>query len=83
MTGSRASLAPVVILSNGVAMPRIGLGTWPMNDTDAALAVAQALHIGYRHVDTAEAYGNEAGVGEGVRKSGVARSDLFVTTKFN
>lgn len=77
------ALAPTFTLANGVRMPRIGLGTWPMNDAEAASAVAQAIRLGYRLIDTAENYRNEAGVGEGLRRSGVARDEIFVTTKFN
>ena len=66
-------------LSNGIEIPKIGLGTWFTND--AAQAVRDAAAIGYRHIDTAQAYGNEAGVGEGVRTSGVARDDMFITSK--
>lgn len=76
-------LAPTVTLANGVLMPQLGLGTWPMNNAEAATAVAQALHMGYRLIDTAENYGNERGVGEGIRRSGLHRSEVFVTTKFN
>lgn len=68
-------------LSNGVKIPKVGLGTWLMDETQAAQAVREALSIGYRHIDTAQAYGNEAGVGEGIRLSGVAREQLFITTK--
>ena len=75
--------APLLTLSNGVEMPRLGLGTWPMNDAEAAETVALALDMGYRLIDTAENYENERGVGEGIRRSGVARGELFVTTKFN
>ena len=75
--------APTLTLANGVNMPLLGLGTWPMNDAEAAVAVANALDMGYRLVDTAENYENERGVGEGIRKSGVSRADVFVTTKFN
>ncbi len=75
--------APTLTLANGVSMPLLGLGTWPMNDAEAAVAVANALDMGYRLVDTAENYANERGVGEGIRKSGVSRADVFVTTKFN
>lgn len=75
--------APTVTFANGVKMPQLGLGTWPMNDAEAAVAVAQAIQLGYRLVDTAENYENERGVGEGVRNSGVPREEVFVTTKFN
>jgi 2,5-diketo-D-gluconate reductase A len=75
--------APTTLLANGVEMPQLGLGTWPMNDAEAAAAVASALGIGYRLVDTAENYGNERGVGEGIRMSGIDRSEVFVTSKFN
>ena len=75
--------APRLTLANGVEMPQLGLGTWPMNDAEAAVTVAAALAMGYRLIDTAENYENERGVGEGIRQSGVARADLFVTTKFN
>ena len=68
-------------LANGVEIPKLGLGTWFVPDGDAAQAVRDAVGIGYRHVDTAQAYGNEAGVGEGIRSCGVSRDDLFVTTK--
>ena len=63
--------APTITLANGVRMPHIGLGTWPMDDDEAALAVAGALRIGYRLIDTAENYENERGVGEGIRSSGI------------
>lgn len=68
-------------LSNGVEIPKLGLGTWFISDEDAAQAVKVAVEMGYRHIDTAQAYQNERGVGEGVRTCGVAREDLFVTTK--
>ncbi|RKS77860.1 2,5-diketo-D-gluconate reductase A [Motilibacter peucedani] len=72
-----------VQLRNGAAMPRLGLGTWPLKGAGAERAVATALQLGYRSIDTAEAYGNEDGVGAGLRASGVAREDVFVTTKFD
>jgi 2,5-diketo-D-gluconate reductase A len=75
--------APTKSLLNGVQMPALGLGTWPMDDAEAAKAVASALRSGYRLVDTAENYGNETGVGEGIRTAGLPRDDVFVTTKFN
>ena len=68
-------------LSNGVPIPKLGFGTWMIPNDDAAEAVRQAIDIGYRHIDTAQAYENERGVGEGVRTSGVPRDDIFVTTK--
>ena len=75
--------ADTVALAGGVQLPQMGLGTWPMNDDEAAVAVKSALQIGYRHLDTAENYRNEVGVGQGIRDSGVAREEVFVTTKFN
>lgn len=68
-------------LSNGVTIPQLGLGTWFIEDDKAAQAVRDAIEIGYRNIDTAQAYGNERGVGEGVRTSGVPREALFVSTK--
>ena len=70
-------------LGRGPAMPRIGLGTWPLDDAEAQRVVADALTAGYRLVDTAENYGNERGVGAGIRASGLPRDEVFVTTKFN
>lgn len=69
------------VLSNGVKIPKLGLGTWFIDDDKAAEAVRQAVKLGYRHIDTAQAYGNEAGVGEGVRSCGVKREEIFVTSK--
>ncbi len=69
-------------LSNGVKIPCIGYGTWQTPDGETtAECVSQALRLGYRHIDTAFAYGNEKSVGEGLRRSGVAREEIFVTTK--
>lgn len=68
-------------LSNGVEIPKLGLGTGFIDDDKAAEAVRAAIEVGYRNIDTAQAYGNERGVGEGVRASGVDRGDLFVSTK--
>lgn len=68
-------------LANGVNIPRLGLGTWRIADADVGDVVRKAIEIGYRHVDTAQAYDNERGVGEGVRASGIAREEIFVTTK--
>jgi diketogulonate reductase-like aldo/keto reductase len=68
-------------LANGVEIPKLGLGTWFINDNAAPQAVKDAVNLGYRHIDTAQAYRNEKGVGEGVRACGVKREDIFVTTK--
>lgn len=70
-------------LTHGAEIPAIGLGTWPMDDREAERAVATAIEAGYRLIDTAENYGNEKGVGRGIRASGVPREEIFVTTKFN
>jgi 2,5-diketo-D-gluconate reductase A len=64
-------------------MPRLGLGTWPMGDREAERVVAEAIGLGYRLIDTAHAYGNESGVGRGMRASGVPRDELFVTSKLD
>lgn len=74
---------PVLPLRSGAAIPQIGLGTWPLNDDEAARAVDTAVGLGYRHFDTAENYRNEKGVGVGLRRSGIDRADAFITTKFN
>ena len=68
-------------LSNGVEIPLLGLGTWLLDDEQAAQAVRDAVSSGYRHIDTAQAYMNEVGIGEGIRSCGVAREELFITTK--
>lgn len=68
-------------LTGGLEIPKLGLGTWFIDDGRAGEAVAAAIRIGYRNIDTAQAYGNERGVGEGVRASDVAREELFVSTK--
>lgn len=70
-------------LSNGVEIPKLGLGTWMIEDNDVAEAVRKAVDLGYRHIDTAQAYQNERGVGEGVRSASVPRDQLFVTTKLD
>ena len=68
-------------LNNGVKIPQLGLGTWFIDDDKVADAVKAAVEIGYRHIDTAQAYGNERGVGEGVRTCGIPRNELFVVSK--
>ncbi|GAB3474816.1 aldo/keto reductase [Nocardiopsis coralliicola] len=72
---------PEVTFSNGVRMPQLGFGVWQVAPHEAAGAVAEALQAGYRSIDTAAAYGNEEGVGEAIRRSGLNRSDVFVTSK--
>ncbi len=69
------------VRTQALTMPALGLGTWQMEEAEAAEAVADALALGYRHIDTAEIYGNERGVGEGLRHGGVPRESIFVTTK--
>ena len=68
-------------LSNGVIAPSLAFGTWLIPNDKAANCVRMALEAGYRHIDTAQAYGNEEGVGIGIRESGLKREDIFVTTK--
>lgn len=70
-------------LANGVEIPKLGLGTWMIDDGEVAEAVRAAVEMGYRHIDTAQAYANERGVGEAVRGGTVPRADLFVTTKLD
>ena len=70
-------------LPNGVEIPKLALGTWMIDDDKVADAVKAAVEIGYRHIDTAQAYGNERGVGEAVRTCGVDRKELFVQTKLD
>ena len=74
------TLAPLIELNDGHFIPQLGLGTWPLDDDQAATAVVQALEAGYRHIDTAVKYGNERGVGNGIRAGGVDRGELFITT---
>mgnify|MGYP003188913733 CR=1 FL=1 len=68
-------------LNNGIEVPQLGLGTWFIDDNQVASTIKEAVKLGYRHFDTAQAYGNEKGVGEGIRTCGVAREDLFVVSK--
>ncbi|WP_426997794.1 aldo/keto reductase [Pseudarthrobacter sp. N5] len=76
-------LAPLIELNDGHRIPQIGLGTWPLDNRQVSAAVVHAVQAGYRHIDTAVKYGNEAGVGNGIRASGVDRAELFVTTKLD
>jgi 2,5-diketo-D-gluconate reductase A len=74
---------PTLPLNDGRAMPQIGLGTASLKDDQIAPVVVAAIEAGYRHVDTAYRYGNQRGVGRGIRESGVDRAELFVTTKLD
>ncbi|MET9533188.1 aldo/keto reductase [Streptomyces sp. NPDC006649] len=74
---------PTISLNNGVQIPQLGFGTYQIEPADTAAATLAALETGYRHIDTAEMYGNEKEVGQAVRDSGLAREDLFVTSKLN
>lgn len=69
------------VSARGVRIPAIGLGTWDLRGETCSRIVAEALRIGYRHIDTAQGYDNETQVGEGLRASGVARAEVFITTK--
>ncbi len=73
----------MVELNDGTSMPSVGLGTWPLDDSEAERVVSAALEMGYRHVDTAARYGNEVGVGRALAASGLSRGDLYVTTKLD
>src|SRR6476469_4805927 len=71
------------VLADGTVIPLLGLGVWQMqNSRECVDAVRWALELGYRHIDTAQAYGNEESVGQGLRESGVPREEVFITTKF-
>ncbi|HEX3925891.1 MAG TPA: aldo/keto reductase [Streptosporangiaceae bacterium] len=78
---TEAREVPTVMLPGGVAMPMVGFGTWPMRGPRASEATLLALDAGYRHIDTATMYANEAEVGEALRDSGLPREDMFLTTK--
>ena len=74
---------PTITLNDGVEIPQLGFGVWQVPPADVKVATQVALEVGYRHIDTAEMYGNEVGVGEAVRESGLDRSEVFVTSKLN
>ncbi|WP_116451968.1 aldo/keto reductase [Blastococcus litoris] len=74
---------PTITLNNGVEIPQLGFGVYQVPPEDTADVVSVALEIGYRHIDTAEMYGNEKGVGEAVARSGIDRAEIFVTSKLN
>lgn len=76
-------LAATIDLGQGRNIPALGLGTWPLLGEEAADSVARGISNGYRHIDTAEKYGNESAIGEGIRRSGIDRSELWVTSKLS
>ncbi|WP_269466212.1 aldo/keto reductase [Marinilactibacillus sp. 15R] len=77
------SLTDTYTLKNGVEIPVVGFGTWQSTDEEAEKSVLWALEAGYRHIDTAAAYKNETGVGRGIKKSGLNREEIFITTKLS
>ena len=77
------SAVPTVKLNNGVDIPQLGFGVFQISPQDTKAATLEALKVGYRHIDTAEMYGNEREVGEGIRDSGIDRAQVFVTSKLN
>jgi len=72
---------PTITLNDGHTIPQLGFGVWQVSADDIIASVAKALEVGYRHIDTAAIYGNEEGVGQAIADSGIAREELFVTTK--
>jgi 2,5-diketo-D-gluconate reductase A len=81
-TNSTSSV-PNLTLNDGHSIPQLGFGVFQIKPAQTAEAVSRALEVGYRHIDTAEMYGNERGVGEAVRASGLARGEVFITSKLN
>ena len=77
------SAVPDITLNDGNTIPQLGFGVFQIEPEDTAEAVREAIEVGYRHIDTAEMYGNEREVGEGIRASGINRGDIFVTSKLN
>jgi 2,5-diketo-D-gluconate reductase A len=82
-TGTTGTTVPTLTLNNGVEIPQLGFGVFQVPPEDTREATLAALEVGYRHVDTAQMYQNEKGVGEAVRDSGLAREDVFVTSKIS
>lgn len=75
------AIKKTMTLHNGVKIPLIGFGTWQISENEVEDAVLEAIKVGYRHIDTAHSYGNEKGVGRAIKKSGIPREQLFITTK--
>ncbi len=80
---STVSTVPTLTLNDGNEIPQLGFGVFQIPPAETAQAVRQALEVGYRHIDTAEMYRNEAGVGEGIRDAGLSRDDVFITSKLS
>ncbi len=74
---------PTITLNNQTTIPQLGFGVFQVPPDDTAAVTAQALEVGYRHIDTAQMYGNESGVGLAVKESGIPRDELFITSKLN
>ncbi|MFZ2512728.1 MAG: aldo/keto reductase [Gordonia sp. (in: high G+C Gram-positive bacteria)] len=74
---------PTILLNNGVTIPQLGFGVFQVEPDATTRIVLEALEVGYRHIDTAQMYGNEAGVGAAIAASGIARDEIFVTSKLN
>jgi 2,5-diketo-D-gluconate reductase A len=83
VTSAPASAVPAIRLNNGVEIPQLGFGVYQIPPEDTADAVATAFEVGYRHIDTAQMYGNEKGVGEAIARSGLDRGEVFVTSKLD
>lgn len=77
------TIVPSIALNNGTSIPQLGFGVFQVPPEQTAEVTATALEVGYRHIDTAEMYGNEAGVGEAIRSSGIPRDELYITSKLN
>lgn len=78
---THANQVPEIALSDGATIPQLGFGVWQIPQESTAEVVGEAFRVGYRHVDTAQMYGNERGVGEAIRRSGLSRDEVFITTK--
>jgi 2,5-diketo-D-gluconate reductase A len=83
MSTAPTGTVPTITLNDGNAIPQFGFGVFQIDPADTARAVSVALEVGYRHIDTAEMYGNEKGVGEAVRASGLDRAEVYITSKLN
>ncbi|MCW3063083.1 MAG: dkgA [Solirubrobacterales bacterium] len=83
MSPTEPASVPALELNDGTSIPQLGFGVFQIPPEDTAEAVSRALEVGYRHIDTAEMYGNEKGVGEAIRASGLDRADVYITSKLN